>query len=402
MDSSQTRLRSAYAVRRQSALVFALALEGESAFNLRMERLGGLADKVTALTQDRYPDGKIPFHSRRRNLGKIIASRSQQLADAIEGPTSEDRLRAEADLAVLTALLDAGTGTRWRYREKPGARPAGRSEGMALASMFLFVAGLFSGDKKHPHRADAETLIKLDGKRLYRDLQISEENPLPGFEGRLMLLRNLGEQVAAAPKIFPNGRPGDLAFTLAKRGNRLRAEEVMSAVQEYLGKVQPNRYTAGPEHMGDVYHYAPLGPIENPTSWIPFHAKVLWLTFSLFEILGQLDVQITHTGDLPGIAEYRNGGLFIDGGVLAPKDSSVLGKAFPANDPLMVEWRALTVMLLEKLAEAVRFRLDVHQRDLPLIRLLEAGTWLTGRAMAQKRRAGGPPPILLDSDGTLF
>jgi hypothetical protein len=67
-----------------------------------------------------------------------------------------------------------------------------------------------------------------------------------------------------------------------------------------------------------------------------------------------------------------------------------------------VEWRALTVALLDRLAERIRARLNRDARSLPLASLLEGGTWAAGRAAAYERRADGSPPIKVISDGTVF
>jgi hypothetical protein len=68
---------------------------------------------------------------------------------------------------------------------------------------------------------------------------------------------------------------------------------------------------------------------------------------------------------------------------------------------LVVEWRALTVALLDELAPLVRDRLGVDAHAMPLARVLEGGTWAAGRATAQRLR-GGLPPLTIDSDGTVF
>lgn len=68
----------------------------------------------------------------------------------------------------------------------------------------------------------------------------------------------------------------------------------------------------------------------------------------------------------------------------------------------MVEWRALTVALLDWVADRVRERLEVSAEQLPLARILEGGTWAAGRQLARARRPGGGSPIPVDSDGTVF
>jgi hypothetical protein len=69
---------------------------------------------------------------------------------------------------------------------------------------------------------------------------------------------------------------------------------------------------------------------------------------------------------------------------------------------LVVEWRALTLALLDELAALIRARLGLDAQRLPLIKILEGGTWAAGRRAARERRAGGGPPIAVNSDGTVF
>ena len=66
-----------------------------------------------------------------------------------------------------------------------------------------------------------------------------------------------------------------------------------------------------------------------------------------------------------------------------------------------MEWRALTVALLDRLAPLVRERLGQTPGELPLASILEGGTWAAGRQLAAERR-GGAPPIRVDSDGTVM
>ena len=68
----------------------------------------------------------------------------------------------------------------------------------------------------------------------------------------------------------------------------------------------------------------------------------------------------------------------------------------------MVEWRALTVALLDRLAPLVRQELGLPADRMPLAAVLEGGSWAAGRELARARRPGGGPPLRVNSDGTVF
>ena len=110
---------------------------------------------------------------------------------------------------------------------------------------------------------------------------------------------------------------------------------------------------------------------------------------------------VTDVDALTGLPEYRNGGLFLDAGVLIPRDADAAQRSWRVGDPFIVEWRALTVALLDRIAPRVREALGLSAAQLPLACVLEGGTWAAGRVLAQRLRAGAPP-LLIASDGTVF
>jgi hypothetical protein len=79
-----------------------------------------------------------------------------------------------------------------------------------------------------------------------------------------------------------------------------------------------------------------------------------------------------------------------------------LGRVWKPADPFVIEWRALTVALLDLLADRVRTKLGKTAAELPLACILEGGTWAAGREIAAELREGGAPPFKIDSDGTVF
>jgi Protein of unknown function (DUF1688) len=83
------------------------------------------------------------------------------------------------------------------------------------------------------------------------------------------------------------------------------------------------------------------------------------------------------------------------------KDPALATQPQSVGDACIVEWRALTVALLDELAPLVRTALGLSAAQMPLACVLEGGTWAAGRVLATARR-GGTPPLNITSDGTVF
>jgi len=88
--------------------------------------------------------------------------------------------------------------------------------------------------------------------------------------------------------------------------------------------------------------------------------------------------------------------------VIVPKNPSVLGGEHDAGSELIVEWRALTVVCLDLLWDLVCKEMKTTQKEFPLAKLLQGGTWAAGRIGAAEKRADKSSPILVRSDGTVF
>jgi hypothetical protein len=126
------------------------------------------------------------------------------------------------------------------------------------------------------------------------------------------------------------------------------------------------------------------------------------MTYSLLEPLEDAGLRVVDLDALTGLPEYRNGGLLLDLGVLQARDPAFYTATWRPDDEPIVEWRALTVALLDRLADLIRDELGLHASEFPLARVLEGGTWAAGRQIALAKRPGGTPPVHIDSDGTVF
>ncbi|MEM9488591.1 MAG: DUF1688 family protein, partial [Myxococcota bacterium] len=183
---------------------------------------------------------------------------------------------------------------------------------------------------------------------------------------------------------------------------RLPAPAILAAVVDGLGPIWPGRVTLGGHNLGDVWPHPAAGGQGPGAGLVPFHKLSQWISYSLIEPLEAAGLQVVDVDHLTGLAEYRNGGLFVDSGVLIPRHPEVTARAHPPSAEVVVEWRALTVVLLDRVAELVRRALGKSETELTLAAVLEGGTWSAGRQLAAELRPGGGPPIRIDSDGTVF
>ncbi len=376
-------------------------------FRTELRQLGPAADFVAEIIRENYPGLNVPLHARWRHFSAGGRDLWAAIAAKAHWPDRNARARSAFDLAIVSVLLDAGAGPDWTYRDATPGLSLGRSEGLALASLRMFESGLFSTDPRFPLRAGAQRLANLTAAELARGFQAGAENPLPGLEGRAALIASLGRAALSNSKVFAScdaARPGGLFDFLSSlaTGNAIPAAAILLAVLAHLAPVWPGRIVLGGVPLGDTWRHAAIKRDDASAGLVPFHKLSQWLSYSLIEPLEDAGISVSEIDGLTGLAEYRNGGLFIDLGVIALRDPAEAARAQPAGSELIVEWRALTVALLERLAPLVRERLGVSAESFPLGCVLEGGTWSAGRKIARMKRPDGAPPLNILSDGTVF
>ena len=385
------------AVRGRAEVVLAAGLRGELPhFHVDLDRLADAVVLVREVTEAAYPDGHVPFHSRWRHFetpaGDLWVPLAAKTAHGM------DRLRTRIDLAVISVLLDAGAGADWRYRDAETGVEFSRSEGLAVASIRLFQSGAFSqAPDKDPLRVDAKPLTDLTEDHLAAGLQVGSENPLVGLAARAELLRNLGRRMMSTDAFSHadgSHRVGNL-FAGWTVGEVVPAACILTTLLQALNPIWPDGLVIGGRAMGDVGRH-PLAGL------VPFHKLSQWLAYSLIEPLEEFGVDITDADGLTGLPEYRNGGLLLDTGVLRLVDPAQVNLVHRDDSELVIEWRALTVALLDRLAASLREQLGETAESLPLGRVLQGGTWAAGRKLAQARSPSGDPSLKIATTGTRF
>lgn len=409
-DAEQARsLLNPGAVRERAHEILAIGVAGGlESWRVDLDRLPETATRVAAVIRDQYPSLAVPFHARWRHFSIDGVDLWGPAAEARDWLDPASRARTEFDLAIVSVLLDAGSGPGWAYTDQRTGRTLTRSEGLAIASLRMFEAGAFSITGDDPWRVDAVALTMLTADDLARGFQVTAKNPLVGLEGRAALLRRLGQACLAEPDLFAledEPRPGGLFDAMVDRADaadRLPAPVILEVLLQALGPIWRDRLTLGGVDLGDCWRHPAIQRDDATDGLMPIHKLSQWLSYSLVEPLETAGVEVTDLDGLTGLAEYRNGGLFMDMGVLTLKTSTDADKPWPVSDPLVVGWRAMTVALLDRIAPLVRAELGVSAEQMPLASVLEGGTWATGRRVAAERREGGGPPLIIISDGTVF
>ncbi|HUE45170.1 MAG TPA: DUF1688 family protein [Aestuariivirgaceae bacterium] len=393
-------LTSPLAVAERCTNIFEAGRAGDlEHFRIVEERLGEAARYVAGVINARHPKLDVPPHSRWRHFEVGGTDLWLQLAATLD-EDAYGLARIRFDLAVTSVLLDAGAGPDWRYRHAASGTDLSRSEGLAIASFEAFQTGFFSSDPRRPLMADAEGLASLTEDSLAAAFQVSPANPLPGLANRVALLRKLGESLT----VHGEARPAALFDRLAATSEAGAASvlDLFADLQRLIGPIWPGRLELDGVNLGDTWPHPKAGGKGPTAGLVPFHKLGQWMCYSLLEPAEDAGLRFADVTVLTPLAEYRNGGLVVDLGLIEPRHARVLGEAHRPGDEIVVEWRALTIPIILAIADRLRQYFAVDADRLPLAAVLEGGTWWAGRRIAAEKRPGGPPPIRVVSDGTVF
>lgn len=409
-ELAASELRTTVAVRERAGQLLRRARAGESRWFIVDDGFRETAaDEIIRATRERYGRGPIPIHSRWRHFEAGGVDRRAELLKLLGGVPDSVKAHTLIDLTVVSVLLDAGAGPDWKYTEAASGKTFTRSEGLAVASYHAFVGGLFSGDRHHPLQADAKGLRALQTDHLAGAFQVTGTNPLVGLQDRAILLRRLGEVMAEQPEVFREpGRPsGIFDMIVTTEGPDVpptadvAAHDILSQLLASLQDIWPASNYIANVPLGDCWRHPAVRGGGLTDGWMPFHKLSQWMTYSLLEPFEWSGVKVRDMHLLTALPEYRNGGLMLDSGLLALRDEKAAQETWQVGDEIIVEWRALTLALMDEVADAVRRRMHLDERQLPLAKVLEGGSWAAGRALAEKHRRG-LPPLRVVSDGTVF
>ncbi|PAV17929.1 hypothetical protein PNOK_0641500 [Pyrrhoderma noxium] len=431
MSSKLDYLRSLPAIRERCSKVHALAQKDKlHFFEYHPEKEEDAIKFCLNIINRDYGSntGSIPPHGRWRHLDAgrpRIEPLIAKWKESSSAPDDKEICRRLIDLFLVSVLLDAGAGNIWKYKEPGTTNEYNRSEGLGVASFHMFDEGFFSGDESHPHRVDAEGLSRITPEKVGAAMQVSDTNPMNGLEGRATLLSKLATALRSSQVYFgKEARPGNIVDYLEKNSTSVDGTTVVPVESLWnilivgLNSIWPaSRTTLDGVPCGDVWPspvLTPEGYHEEGDNYVPFHKLTGWTTYSLLEALQKvMKWKFTGLENLTGLPEYRNGGLLIDTGVLKLRQDVIQKELYPdpassiprlpPSHPAIVEWRAMTIIELDRIADGIRLKLGLKPEQLTLAQVLESATWKGGREIAAlKRPETKGPPIDIESDGTVF
>lgn len=276
------------------------------------------------------------------------------------------------------------------------------------------------------YERSGEALTNIDTATMVQHFQISEANMMAGFNNRVALLNRLGVSLLDRPDIFgAHGRPGclvDYLMDQSRDPGTLDYAKLWLILQKSLLPIWPkNRTHIQDQCVGDAWPLQVLERRATPEesqlpgfNIQPFHKLTQWLGYSLMTAFSQyLNITWINSELGTGLAEYRHGGIFIDIPVLQLKPHLLeqgqrnSGQSMPEFDVMsdvIVEWRAMSIALLDELYERIKERFSSGKKPLSMSQMLEAGTFKAGRELAAKYRptTKSSPILIAGADGTLF
>ncbi|KFY20463.1 hypothetical protein V491_03696 [Pseudogymnoascus sp. VKM F-3775] len=433
-------LRSIGSVRARCSVILEKAVENDlNHFDVDMSKFDdSVAFVVSIIKRDFAPDySTIPPHGRWQHFNVGGKDRVTHLLQS--WPSSVDtseRTRRLLDLFLVSVLLDAGAGTVWSYKSKENGKIYRRSEGLAVASLEMFKTGMFSSDPDQPFRVDADGLKRLTVESMGKGLQVTAQNPIAGLDGRANLLIRLSKALGNRQYFGDDSRPGNIIdYLISHPTTQISSVPIVPlptlwhVLMDGLGPIWPaSRTVVDGVSLGDAWPLSSMPRESNSAEWetiVPFHKLTQWLCYSLMQPMSVLmHIHFAGAELMTGLPEYRNGGLFIDTGVLTLKPEQMkrglerfsseadrngqkcmeVVPMFEASDDVVVEWRAVTVGFLDMLLAKVNTELGLSGEEaLSLPQMLEAGSWKGGREIAEVTRPNTKePPIMIISDGTVF
>ncbi len=379
-------------VRSKAAHLLDLAAAGKlDHVRVRPEKLAEVLVSVLETTKETYPDLQIPPYGVWRDFEAGGIDRWGALANARAFESAEEMLACAADLALVATFLKTVRPGGWVFEDPmTETRVTGR-QASALAAFHMFASGAFSGEMSDPYRVDAQSLIRMELDELASGLQWDPKADAVLLEAMQRHLKRLGEALALRPDLFSEEevtRPGLLATRLAGDGGDVgvvSAIGILDRLLEALAPVWEGGARLDDIVFGDSFTHAGL-PGKGAEQIVPFHLCAQEMIYSLVEPFAWAGLEVSGLEELTAPADDNHAALFLNAGVLELAQEKP-DLAPQAAQDRMIELRAISLALTDRLADMLRAELGVPAEQLPLTCILEGGTSRAGSRFVGNKSA---------------
>lgn len=380
-ETAATMLRTTQAVQERCGQLLVRAREGSTSFfEIDGQALEAATRQAVARIRRQPAHPYPPLFGLWRNLEAGGIDRIAGLERSLSRLSPAQRTHARVDLALTAALLGDPPGDDWSYAEASTGQVLLGADGLGVAALHAFAAGLFSSDATCPWQADARGLRALVTDHLALALQVSGTNPLPDLQSRAIRLRRFGEWLSEQPEVYGDpGRPAGLFdIIISPFGHGVphtadvRVHDILSQLLVTLSGLSPASPRIGSVPLGDCWrHPAVMGP--GPSGgWVPLHAALQGLAATLVAPFAWGGVQVRGLDSLTAPAAASLGKLLLDRQVLRLRDTQVVMAESAPGDLRIIECRALTVALVDEMTGRARDLLGLGADALPTIRMAQA------------------------------
>jgi hypothetical protein len=392
-------------IRRKAHDVLERAVDGELFHvDVDLSKMDGVLLRVLEVTKENYPDFQIPPHGVWRDFEAGDFDRWGALASARGFESAEEMLVAAADLAVVAAYMKTRHPENWVFKDRMTATQTAGPQASALAAFHMFASGSFSSDMSDPYRVDAETLIQMDMGELADALQWDLQHDAGMLEDMQRHLKRLGEALALRPDLFSEGdvtRPGLLATRLAKQSSTaVDAGIALDRFLEALAPVWEGGAVSGEISLGDCFAHSQFSEADLEP-FVPFHLAAQEIVFSLVEPFAWAGWAVSGLDNLSAPADLAHVSLYSQGGVLNARQRDEKLTESEAQD-YMIELRAISIALTDRLADMLCAKLQVNADQLPLSCILEGGTSRAGAQVLQQNEKEAKKLGQLLNPGSVF
>lgn len=381
-------------------------------FAINSARINSCVKLIEQNCRNRYPELKIPIYSLWREWSGDQGNNWDHRISNFAG----DPLfiaKSAIDLVFFTVLLGRNPGNKWYYSRSTSGQRLQHTQAIAAAGIDLFFDHFSSHSVEQGWVLGMPELQEISRGKLATALQSSTENPFGGLSRSAIQYQKL----AAILKTWSDSgihyqRPGDLVdecLALCSRSWSLQKQISMDSLfellaQRFAGMIEGGLIVEGmnTSSVGDCGWHSGLLREDHTSGVVPFHRALQWLCYSLIEPLALVGITVTDPDTLTGLADVDHAGLFIDTGVLSPHDIELMNSSLTVDSEAVVEWRALTIYLQDRVTEALRKSLKLSAKRLPLSAVMQGGMAHAGTELSMRIRGERGISLHVDTSRSHF